>query len=268
MLLLQSVCRDLPAAVVIRDSSREVYHSDTFLPGGYFLDSDLTITWSIRDITPVSDIGAHVDADVIDSLVEHALESCARMMQFRVDLAQRDQVCVLSGRGQGIVCSHIVSHAWLQNDENRDALLPDSIVDRLKSLQPNEVNDRRNGLILSPGLAVGFDTGNFTIIVNTSNQYEVVALDSAYLNFDGFLLYAGRERDAAQDMHPDLLSFHTSTSVLRECVPWEEPDAAYFDYRGELEDIKQMIYGSSVNGGEFVAGCLTWDMVERFVREQ
>jgi hypothetical protein len=187
ILLLQSVVDGLPAGVVVRDSSNIIHSSGTFLPGDYFVESDLTITCEISDITPVADIGPRFPIQIIPLLVQHALEACRKTAQFRFDLIQRDQVCVLSGASRDLIGSHIVAHAWFQNGRNRLDRLPHTISDGL-ALLPNFVHDRRNGLMLSAGLSAGFDTGGFTIVLNAFNQYEVVALKPHYLSFDGYLL--------------------------------------------------------------------------------
>jgi hypothetical protein len=82
--------------------------------------------------------------------------------------------------------------------------------------------------------------GCFTIAFNHDSN-EAIALDSIYINFDGYHLYGGRARVDDVDMDPALQGFHTSTSVLRNAVVESKLDAPFFNIEAKLTDIKQMV---------------------------
>jgi hypothetical protein len=117
----------------MRDSRGRIHNSTSLPPGDYFVDSDLTVTWRIQDITPFEAAGDLISADDIPALVLDALDSCTRTTLFRSELVQRDHVCVLGGNSniRDLICSHILAPAWFQDGDNRIGKLPGDIVNRI-----------------------------------------------------------------------------------------------------------------------------------------
>ena len=207
--------------------------------------------------------------DILDLGIEVMAES-NRSSEQKSRVSQRDQVCLMSGSAKDVTLAHILARGWHQNTENRINMLPDRVRRLINTVG---IDSPANGMLLRPHHAAAFDRGYFAIRLNTSNQYEVVAITDDYLSHDGFLLYGGRRAgDTALDtiaaMSGEFLEFHLKCAVLRNMKASAEPTDLCAQCDDDLEDIARELEKRTNLSAEVIKSGLNWWVVEQVINKR
>lgn len=231
--------------------------------------------WKIRGVLPEYKKGKPFTKAQILSIGTRVAAEAKRSYPDEGLLRTRDSNRSLFGVSTNVQIAHIVAFAWFQNYEHRMGALPDEIRDFLRagSTSSEKINRNSNLLLLDHDYASAFDSGKFSIKLNSSKQYEIVGITSDYLHVDGSILYDGKTREQLQQdtrsatMEPLLLKFQLQCAVLRNlkggAYPsvWSKEDE---DLDAELEEIAIQLSQLTDLSSEEIQKGLNWKVIHDF----
>jgi hypothetical protein len=179
--------------------------------------------------------------------------SICREGTFRTALLRRDNHCVVSRAYDSVQACNILACEWWDDKPDRRDILPDDIKRKVMSW-PDQIDNIRNGILLSTQLAALFDEGKFSLAF-VDGQYRVISLYPSLDKYDWQPLDVNmRKRDDESTWWeaacPDklLVAFHLRNSAFQMVVAAGPDD---FDFDGECEDR----CSSPIRDGDSLSSC-------------
>ena len=170
--------------------------------------------------------------NLLDGAGSSTSSNTFRNNKFRTALLQRDNHCVVSRAYDALEACHILAFKWW--DESHRDELPNDIKSTVLGWT-NQINDIRNGILLSESLAKDFDQG-MSLFHYVDGKYRVVALEPSLEELDGKLLDVNMRARADgstwwEAYRPDevLLAFHLRNSVFKRMIAGGSDDSESYD---------------------------------------